>query len=140
MYYIQNSRARRLGAVAFIETAVFTRRVIALGLEPGVRTLQEALSVNPTASALEPGTGGLRKVRMPDVARATGKRGGARVHYLHMPRHAVIYLLYVYAKRDTDALNADQRRALKAAAAALEAEWDESDARDETRSDPGGNR
>ena len=54
----------------------------------------------------------------------TGKRGGARVHYLYLPRHDVIYLLYVYVKREADSLRADQKRALKGMAAALAAEWD----------------
>lgn len=128
MYYIRAQT--RIGplAVAFIETAVFTRRVIALGLDSGLRALQQELSAHPTAGVVDPGTGGLRKVRMPDTERAQGKRGGARVHYLYLPRHDVIYLLYVYAKRDTSTLSADQKHALKVMAAALAAEWDAQDA------------
>lgn len=114
--------------IAFIETGIFTRRVVGLHLEAGLRALQSELIANPTAGVVDPGTGGLRKIRMPDAARAKGKRGGARVHYLYLPRHDVIYLLYAYTKRDTDTLTAAQKRALRAMAAALAAEWDEHDA------------
>jgi hypothetical protein len=115
-------------AIAFIETEIFTRRIVSLHLESGLRALQLELMAHPTTGVLDPGTGGLRKIRMPDAVRGKGKRGGARVHYLYLPRHDVIYLLYVYAKRDTDVLTADQKRALRVMSAALAAEWDGHDA------------
>jgi hypothetical protein len=64
----------------FVETSVFTRRITRLGLEGAIRGLQLELLENPTAGDLDPGTGGLRKVRMADSSRGKGKRGGARVH------------------------------------------------------------
>lgn len=66
----------------FVEAKVFTKRVAALGLENQLRELQLDLVANPEAGTVDPGTGGLRKVRMADPARGKGKRGGARVHYL----------------------------------------------------------
>lgn len=62
----------------FVETTLFTKRIEALGLEPAVKALQERLLEHPTAGVLEPGTGGLRKIRMPDPARGKGTRSGAR--------------------------------------------------------------
>ena len=69
-------------SLEFVETKVFTKRVAALGLEDQLRELQLELLANPEAGATDPGTGGLRKVRMADPTRGKGKRGGARVHYL----------------------------------------------------------
>jgi hypothetical protein len=66
------------GLLTFVETTVFTKRVTALGLEDSLQMLQQELLANPEAGDLEPGTGGLRKVRMRDPRRAKGKRGGAR--------------------------------------------------------------
>jgi hypothetical protein len=66
----------------FVETGVFTKRVARLGLEEALRELQKELLQNPLGGDLDPGTGGLRKVRIPDPGRGKGKRGGARVHYL----------------------------------------------------------
>lgn len=59
----------------FVETKVFTRRIAALGLEVPLHDLQLELLKRPAAGALDPGTGGLRKVRMPEPGHRKGKRG-----------------------------------------------------------------
>lgn len=100
--------------LTFVETEVFTRRAVRLGLEPALRRLQLELAANPEAGDLEPGTGGLRKVRIPDKSRGEGKRGGARVQYLWLPHRRLVYLVFVYSKDETEALSADQRKALRA--------------------------
>jgi len=83
--------------LVFVETSVFTKRIALELLE------------NPAAGDLDPGTGGLRKVRMADPTRGKGKRGGARVHYLWLPHRDVIYLLFAYSK-DEDATCRSRRR------------------------------
>jgi hypothetical protein len=97
----------------FVETAVFTKRVTRSGLEGQLRELQRELLKNPLAGDLDPGTGGLRKVRMPDPGRGKGKRGGSRVHYLWLPHVDRIYLLFVYSKNEEDVLSHEQKKALK---------------------------
>jgi hypothetical protein len=103
----------------FVETAVFTKRVARLGLEEALRELQKELLKNPLGGDLDPGTGGLRKVRMPDPGRGKGKRGGARVHYLWLPHVERIYLLFVYSKDEGDALSNEQKKALKSVVKAI---------------------
>ncbi len=83
-----------------------------LGLEQPLRQLQVELAANPAAGHLDPGTGGLRKVRVPDPGRGRGKRGGARVHYLWVPSRDLIYLVFVYSKGETATLTKYQRTAL----------------------------
>jgi hypothetical protein len=100
--------------VQFVETTAFTRRIVALGLEVALRHLQNELLARPMSGVLDPGTGGLRKVRMPDPGRGKGKRGGARVHYLWLPHLRRIYLVFVYSKDDSDTLSPDDKRMLKA--------------------------
>ena len=109
--------------VAFVETRVFTRRVNELGLEQGLRELQLQLTDNPEAGRLDPGTGGLRKVRMPDASRGKGKRSGARVHYLWLPEHSLVYLIFVYSKDEFETLTQDQKRQLKTVVDAIKKEW-----------------
>lgn len=87
--------------------------MLELGLEPALRQLQLTLMIAPDAGRLDPGTGGLRKIRMSDPNRAKGKRSGARVHYLWLPHARRIYLLYVYRKDDTTTLTAGQKRVLQ---------------------------
>jgi hypothetical protein len=99
--------------LTFIETRVFTRRVQALGLEASLWGLQAELLANPEAGDVEPGTGGLRKIRIADPSRGKGKRGGARVHYLWLQHKGRIYLILVYAKNETTTLTADQKRQLR---------------------------
>lgn len=101
------------GLLTFVETTVFTERVTALGLEDSLQMLQQELLANPEAGDLEPGTGGLRKVRMRDPERAKGKRGGARVHYLWLKHKDRIYLIFVYGKTESAKLTAEQKRQLR---------------------------
>lgn len=96
----------------FIETREFTKRVVKLKLESEFHELQLELVQNPRAGALDPGTCGLRKVRMKDRARGQGKRFGARVHYLFLPHQNTIYLLNIYPKDEQDTLTEDQKKAL----------------------------
>ena len=96
----------------FVETNVFTKRIGALGLDDALHELQLELLENPEAGVIDPGTGGLRKVRMPDPARRQGKRGGARAHYLWLKQKRVIYLLYVYGKNEAQTLTPGQKRRL----------------------------
>ena len=47
--------------MVFVETSIFTKRIMRLGLEAALRGLQLELLENPTAGDLDPSTGGLRK-------------------------------------------------------------------------------
>jgi len=97
----------------FVETAVFTRRIQAMGLEDELRGLQGELLENPEKAPVEPGTGGLRKIRM--AHHGQGKRGGARVHYLALSHRNRIYLMFVYEKTEQAVLTKAQRQLLKSA-------------------------
>ena len=99
-------------STTFVETHVFTKRIVRLGLEQPLRELQIELAANPKAGDVDSGTGGLRKVRVPDPGRGRGKRGGARVHYLWVPSRELIYLVFVYSKSEAETLTKDQRTAL----------------------------
>ena len=109
-------------AVTFVESTVFTTRIVRMGLEEPLRKLQGHLAANPTAGRLDPGTSGLRKVRIGDPRRARGKRGGARVHYLWVPSSQLVYFLFVYSKEEADTLTEDQKRALTAVVRAIKHE------------------
>lgn len=107
---------------SFVETTMFTRRIGHLGLEDGLRELQLALLENPETGALDPGTGGLRKVRMAVPHSGKGKRGGVRVHYLLLPHKRLIYLLFVYGKDEAAALSQEQKRQLRGVVEAIKHE------------------
>lgn len=108
--------------LTFVETTVFTRRVQQLSLEQDLLALQLALVANPEAGRLDPGTGGLRKVRMASSARGKGKRSGARVHYLHVPHRERIYLIFVYGKNERDTLSRTQKAELRRVVEAIKRE------------------
>lgn len=107
----------------FIETVAFTREVRRLDLEDDLQDLQEVLRANPTAGVLDPGTGGLRKIRMGVRSRGQGKRGGARVHYLWHSTERCLYLLWVYAKGRSSTLSPGQKREIRRVAEVIKAEW-----------------
>ncbi len=103
----------------FIETRVFTRLLARLGLEEGLQHLQQEILSNPDAGDPDPGTGGLRKIRIPDKGRGKGKRGGARVHYLWLPHVSTVYLVFVYSKDEDDTLEPEQKKQLREAVAQI---------------------
>ena len=67
---------------------------------------------NPNAGDVMPGCGGLRKIRTADPKRAKGKRGGARVIYLHVPLAKRFSLRDVYGKDEKDDLSAAEKKQL----------------------------
>lgn len=96
----------------FVESPVFTREVVRLGLEREYREVQNFLMENPFAGAVEPGACGLRKVRTRDIARGQGKRFGARMHYLLVPHRLTIYMVSLYPKHEQKGLTPEQKKAL----------------------------
>lgn len=73
--------------------------------------LERALVENPDVGALIPDSGGLRKVRVGLAGR--GKRGGARVVYLHLPAKRRVYVLFVYPKNAKDDITPAERQVMK---------------------------
>ncbi len=61
-----------------------------------------------------PGTSGLRKIRVGQRQVGRGKRGGARVYYLDLPRRAVTHLVAIFGKREKSDLSPAERRAVAA--------------------------
>lgn len=104
----------------FVETTVFTKRLLKIADDEAYRRLQLELAANPEKGAVIQGTGGLRKVRM--AARGKGKSGGGRVIYLYLVSGLVIHLVYVYDKGEAADLSAAQRRELKAVVEAIKKE------------------
>ena len=80
----------------FIETAVFTKRIIVVLSAEEYRALQLALARRPQQGALIRGSGGLRKLRW--GSGKSGKRGGIRVIYYWSPAEDLIYMLFAYRK------------------------------------------
>ncbi len=98
---------------AFIETSVFTRRVIRLLSPEEYRLLQVFLALHPEAGALIPGSGGLRKLRW--SGKGKGKRGGTRLIYYWEPSQGTIYLVFIFAKNERVDLTPYQLRLLREA-------------------------
>lgn len=108
--------------LAFVETTAFTRRITDQGLEEDLRELQQELLRNPEKGSLDPGTGGLRKVRMRIRSTGKGKSGGARVHYLYLPNDRMIYLIFLYSKGEQATLTPEQKKQLRSVAEAFKKE------------------
>jgi hypothetical protein len=70
-------------------------------------------TVRPDAGDVIPGLGGLRKIRW--GAKGKGKRGGARIIYLLIPKPGIIYLFYAYTKGDITELSPEQKKQLRQA-------------------------
>jgi len=97
--------------VIFIETSFFTEDVKRLLDDDAYPRLQQHLAEHPEAGDVLQGTGGLRKIRW--LAGGKGKRGGVRVIYYHVSRHARIRMLLIYRKGIQDDLTPGQKAILR---------------------------
>jgi len=86
----------------FVETRLFTRLVAEYLNDDDYTALQSMLIRNPTAGAVIPGSGGIRKLRW--AASGRGKRSGYRVIYYLRRAEAQIWMLTIYPKNMTDTI------------------------------------
>ena len=63
----------------FIETPIFTKRIVQCVDDDSYRMLQQQLVEHPDAGKVIRGSGGIRKIRC--AIKGSGKRGGARTLY-----------------------------------------------------------
>ena len=94
----------------FVETKVFTRRILDAMSDDEYASLQSHLADHPDSGAMIPGAGGVRKIRW--VGSGRGKRGGARLIY-YWNFGDKILMLYVYLKNERDNLTEEQKRLMK---------------------------
>ncbi len=106
----------------FIETAAFTKAMSGFLTDQDFAKWQRRLMGDPEEGDVIPGCGGLRKVRISDPSRGKGKRGGARVIYLHVPMAKRFYLLDIYGKDEKDDLSYDEKKQLRKLAERLKRE------------------
>lgn len=117
----------------FIESREFTHWITRYLPDETYAVLQQELMNNPRKGDVMPGCGGLRKIRVSDPRRGSGKRGGTRVIYLYIPDTKQFYLLDIYAKDEQADLSAAEKRSLSKLANELKRQ-----ARDAHRSHRGG--
>lgn len=97
--------------VVFVETPVFTRRILEYLNDEEYAGLQTFLAEHPDAGKIIKHSGGIRKLRWAGSGR--GKRGGLRVIYYWWVAADRISLLMVYPKSERDDLTADQLKQLR---------------------------
>lgn len=102
------------------ETSIFTRRADGLLGQDDRAALINALAADPTAGALIPGLGGIRKLRFAPAGR--GKSGALRVIYYFAVVNRPILALLIYAKNEQENITPQQQRALLTLIAADKAE------------------
>ena len=95
----------------FVETSIFTQRIVKLLTDEAYRDLQAVLAENPKAGDVIPGTGGLRKIRW--RASSRGKRGGIRVIYYCWSEER-LYMIFAYDKAEQGDLTPEQLKVLRA--------------------------
>lgn len=107
--------------VTFFETSGFAEWREHFLPDATYAKLQNDLMADPDLGDVMSGCRGLRKLRMADTKRGKGKRGGARVIYLHVPEAKCFYLIDIYGKDEKDDLSADEKKEFEAMARAIKA-------------------
>ena len=99
----------------FVELDEFADDWASIGLDREIALwdLQNQIMSNPNVGKVVSGAGGLRKMRFGRADRHIGKRGGARVCYVHFPEHAVVLLVAAYGKDEKDDLTAIDKRSIR---------------------------
>jgi hypothetical protein len=97
----------------FIESSLFTETIGRFLDDEALAALQHQLMEHPEKGSVMKGCGGLRKMRVGRPSRQQGKRGGARVIYLHVPEANWIFLLDIYGKDQKEDLSAAEKKVLK---------------------------
>jgi hypothetical protein len=110
-----------MSLVSVVETNVYLARATRLMSEGEREAVIDQVAANPTAGDLIPGSGGLRKMRIPLEGR--GKRGGGRVVYWFHTERKPVVLLFVFAKNEASDLTPDQTRMLAKAISGMADEF-----------------
>ncbi len=105
----------------FVEHPTFTKQIETLFTDEEYRRLQTDLVAKPESGDIIPGLAGLRKLRW--GAKGKGKRGGARIIYLLIPKSGLIYLFYAYTKGDITDMSSEQKKRLTKAVGKIKAEY-----------------
>ena len=95
----------------FVETSIFTRRLIKLLSDDKYRLLQHSLMLHPEIGKLIRGGGGLRKIRW--QSKQHGKRGGVRIIYYWVVSEDTILMLFIYGKNECSDLTPAQIKMLR---------------------------
>lgn len=93
---------------SFIETTAFTKQITQFASIDLLLAIQNDLLKNPECGSLIKGTHGARKARAADPRESRGKRGSYRYLYYYLEHRGVIYLLYLFAKKEQSNLSAEQ--------------------------------
>jgi hypothetical protein len=107
---------------SFVETKWFTERVRETLSDEVYAAFQRSLAEKPDLGRVIPGSGGLRKIRLAELAKGMGKRGGIRVIYLDIPEAERVFLLDIYEKGQKEDLSPAEKKVLKEIATGIKAE------------------
>jgi hypothetical protein len=99
--------------VSVVETDAYLSKAEKIMSEVEREAIVSMISKGPTIGDVIPGTGGLRKVRIPLQGR--GKRGGGRVVYWYYNAGYPAILMWAFAKNEASDLSAAQMKSLAAA-------------------------
>jgi mRNA-degrading endonuclease RelE of RelBE toxin-antitoxin system len=99
--------------ITVIEFKQFSDDAERLFTREELESLKNLLAINPEVGTIIPGTGGIRKLRVPLEKKGKGKRSGARVIYFYFSDDLPVALLAVYAKGEKVDLSASDKKELK---------------------------
>jgi hypothetical protein len=95
----------------FVETPVFTKRLVELASRETLEAIQAELVEDPERWPVVKGLQGARKGRVADPKSPRGKSGSFRYLYLYLPHAGRIHLLFLFAKKEQSDLTPAQVKA-----------------------------
>jgi hypothetical protein len=98
--------------VSVIETDAYLSKAAKIMSAEDMEAVVLLISESPTIGDVIPGSGGLRKMRIP--LRGRGKRGGGRVIYWYYNAGYPAILMWAFAKNEASDLTPTQKKSLVA--------------------------
>jgi len=81
--------------------------------EEKAREIENEILGNLETGDIVPGTGGVRKFRLPDERRSKGKRSGIRVFYLDLPHVEKTHLIFLLRKGESQDLTSLEKKVIR---------------------------
>ena len=97
----------------FVQIDPFPRLWAKLRLtDEDLRALEIDILASPSVSPVNPGCGGLRKLRFSTRDKKRGKSGSYRVFYVYFPEYGIVLLMAILARSDKADLTQADKNAL----------------------------
>jgi len=95
----------------FVEAPMFSKRLKEFGKKTLLKRVQDEILKYPDNGVAVQGTGGVKKIRVKGYGQ--GKSSSYRVFYLELCEGAIIHLIFILTKNDSENISDEEKKVIK---------------------------